>query len=158
MCMFSVSYDYHKVSLGCWSSQPAAGEATSPLSHEMTWQAAQKATHNIESMMLILYTHTHTYAHKTPRKMLTQHQHVLLYRGVHKIHKMSETSESTVIKHTHTRQNKAVQKCSGFPLLFLLLLLPPFTFNGDRGDRWRELLTLVPPPPSWPPLSKSPLS
>lgn len=34
-----------------------------------------------------------------------------------------------------------------FPLLFLLLLrLPLFTFNGDRGDRWRELLTLLPLP------------
>lgn len=70
--MFSISYDYHKVSLGCRSSQPAAIEATLPLSHEMSWQAAQGATHNTESMMLILHTH------KTPRKMLTQYQHVLL--------------------------------------------------------------------------------
>lgn len=31
------------------------------------------------------------------------------------------------------------------PLFFLiLLLLPAFNFNGDRGDRWRELLTLLP--------------
>lgn len=40
--MFSSGYDCHKVSLGCWSSQPAAIKATSPLSHEMTWQAAQR--------------------------------------------------------------------------------------------------------------------
>ncbi|MEQ2208432.1 hypothetical protein XENOCAPTIV_030166 [Xenoophorus captivus] len=56
--MFSVSYDYHKVSLGSWSSQTAAGEATSPLSHEMTWHEARRMTHNIESMMLRLHTHT----------------------------------------------------------------------------------------------------
>lgn len=48
----------------------------------------------------------------------------------------------------------AMQKWLGFPLLFLLLL-PPFTFNGDRGDRWRELLTLL--PPSLPLFSTSPL-
>lgn len=50
----------------------------------------------------------------------------------------------------------AIQKWPGFPLLFLLLLrLPLFTFNGDRGDRWRELLTLLPLPPG-PPLHLPP--
>lgn len=134
--MFSVSYDYHKVSLGCWSSQPAAGEATSPLSHEMTWQAAHRAAHNIESMMLVLHTH------KTPRKMLTPYQHVLLCRGAHTIHNMSEAHQ-THRKNIHG--SYAIQKWPVFPLL--CLLLPPFTFNGDRGDRWREILTLQPHPP-----------
>lgn len=86
--MFSVSFDYHKVSLGCWSSHPDAIEATSPLSHEMTWQAAQRAAHNIESMMLILHTH------KTPRKMLTQYQHVFIDRGTRKMHSISETNQA----------------------------------------------------------------
>lgn len=40
VCVFRISYDYHKVSLGSWSFQPAASKATLPLSHEMTWQAA----------------------------------------------------------------------------------------------------------------------
>lgn len=47
-----------------------------------------------------------------------------------------------------------------FPLIYFHpLLLPPFTLNGDSGDRWREVLTLLPPPaPPHPPLlSISPL-
>lgn len=114
--MFSVSYDYHKVSLGCWSSQPAAAEATSPLSHEMTWQAAQRVAHNIESMMLVLHTH------KTPRKMLTQYQHVLLRRGVRKIDNMSETNQ------THTYKEKKQQwklRCLQMDWLSSPLSLPP---------------------------------
>lgn len=47
-----------------------------------------------------------------------------------------------------------------FPLIYFHpLLLPPFTLNGDSGDRWREVLALLPPPaPPHPPLlSISPL-
>lgn len=61
--------------------------------------------------------------------------------------------KSTILSETHQTHSKktaisgnyTIQKRPGFPLL--LLLLPPFTFNGDRGDRWRELLTLLPPLP-----------
>lgn len=115
VCTLVVSYDHHKVSLGCRSTQPAAIEATSPLSHEMTWQAAQRAAHNIESMMLILHTR------KTPRKMLTQHQHVPLSRDTHRMDKIIKNGISVI------------QQSSGLISLSILLFLPSFIFNGDRG-------------------------
>lgn len=115
MCTLVVSYGHHKVSLGCRSTQPAAIEATSPLSHEMTWQAAQSVAHNIESMMLILNTR------KTPRKMLTQHQHVPLSRDARRMDKIIKNAISVI------------QKSSGLISLSILLFLPSFIFNGDGG-------------------------
>lgn len=63
---------------------------------------------------------------------------------------------------TKKPQSKMKLSSSGifFPLIYFHpLLLPPFTLNGDSGDRWREVLTLLPPPaPPHPPLlSISPL-
>lgn len=120
--MFSVSYDYHKVSLGCWSSQPAAIEATSPLSHEMTWQATRREAHNTDSMMLILHTH------KTPKKMLTQYQHVLICRGTRKRHSVSDSNQETFRKRKVERHypemirlsSPLFPSCSSFLLSFLM--------------------------------------
>lgn len=132
MCTLVVGYGRHKVSLGCRSAQPAAIEATSPLSHEMTWQAAQRVAHNIESMMLIPNTR------KTPRKMLTQHQHVPLSGDTRRMEKIIKNAISVI------------QKSSGLISLSILLFLPSFIFNGDGGTDG-EISSPAAPLPHLPP-------
>lgn len=51
VCMRVRVLGCHKVSLGYWSSQTAAGKVTPALEHEMTWQA-ERTSHNTESMEL----------------------------------------------------------------------------------------------------------
>lgn len=151
MCVcFSVGYDDHKVSLGCRSSQPAAVEATLPLSHEMSWQAARGATHNTRAMMLIARTH------KTPRKMLTQHQHVLLCRNIGRRRRCSNSARGIGRRRRGKRNAAVFIQNSRFLCVSSFLLSH---LMGDRGDRWRELLTLLPPlpNPNLPP-SRLPLS
>lgn len=140
MCVcFSVGYDDHKVSLGCRSPQPAAVEATLPLSHEMSWQAARGATHNSEPMMLIARTH------KTPRKMLTQHQHVLLCRGTYR----PPPDSRCRIRAAPTGENGGFNPKLLFPLR---LLLPAFTSNGgQRGQMERAPHPAAPSPQPKPP-------
>lgn len=90
-------------------------------------------------------SHTHT----TPRKMLTQYQHALLYGCVRRNPQYVRTKSDTRKFFCGNKWKLSSQKWPSFPLLFLLLLLlPPFTVNGDRGDRWRELLILLPPLPA----------
>lgn len=142
--MFSIGYDCHKVSLGCRSSQPAAIKATSPLSHEMTWQAAQRRRTTLNQWC----------SSSTPTKPQGKCWHNTNMCSSAEVHaectvfrkQIKQSNKKKTIKTWKKKWNYAIQKWSGSPLLsFLLLLLlsPVFNFNGDRGDRWRELLTLL---------------
>lgn len=135
--MFSIGYDCHKVSLGCWSSQPAAIKATSPLSHEMTWQAAQRQ-HTTLNQWCSSSTPT------KPQGKCWHNTNMCSSAEVHAECTVTETNQAEK-KKKKKKWNYVIHKWSGSPLLFFLLLLlfPVFNFNGDRGDRWRELLTLL---------------
>lgn len=144
--MFSVGYDCHKVSLGCWSSQPAAIKATSPLSHEMTWQAAQRQHTTLNQWC----------SSSTPTKPQGKCWHNTNMCYSTEVHAKCTVFRKQIKQQKQQKKRKwnyAIQKWSGFPLLsfsssssFSLLSILMGT-EGTDGESSSPYCPSSPPPP-----------